>query len=122
MLNYSVAELRIYASARINCVCSWFEGFSMVIVESLAFGCVTISYNTFEAVKDTIDDEENGMIVYSNKPNELADKICYLIENPMVLDSMAEKSLEKCKAFDVEHIVDQWLQLYETIKTEKTNG
>lgn len=121
-LGYQSNVKDIYASARINCLCSWFEGFGMVIVESLAFGCVTISYNTFEAVRDTINDEENGMIVYSNNPNELADKICYLIENPMVLDRMAEKSLEKCKAFDVEHIVDQWMQLYETINKEKTNG
>lgn len=121
-LGYQSNVKDIYASARINCVCSWFEGFSMVIVESLSFGCVTISYNTFEAVRDTIDDEGNGMIVHSNKPTELADKICYLIENPMVLDSMAEKSLEKCKAFDVEHIVNQWISLYDSIKKEKANG
>lgn len=120
-LGYQSNVAAVFASAKINCLCSWFEGFGMVIVESFAFGCVTISYNTFEAVRDTIDDEVNGMIVYSNKPQELAEKICYLIENPHMLDRMAKKSLEKCKAFNVENIVDQWINLYETIKAEKVN-
>ncbi|MDY2624113.1 MAG: glycosyltransferase [Alloprevotella sp.] len=121
-LGYQCNVKEIFSSARINCVCSWFEGFPMVIVESLAFGCVTISYDTFEAVRDTIDDGINGMIVSSNTPDELAAKICYLIENPRVLNRMADKSIEKCKAFDVEKIVDQWIALYETIKIEKVNG
>ena len=121
-LGYQSNVKDIYASARINCVCSWYEGFPMVIAESLAYGCVTISYDTFEALRDTINDNVNGMIVHSNKPTELADKMCYLIENPQILESMAKKSLEKCKDFDVEHIVNQWTQLYEIIKKEKANG
>lgn len=50
------------------------------------------------AIPSMIKNEENGCLVQSNKPDELAEKMKYLIDNPDLLDKIKQNNQDKFNA------------------------
>jgi glycosyltransferase involved in cell wall biosynthesis len=69
------------------------EGHPWVIVEAMAFGLPIISTNQ-GAIRESVIDGENGFIVESNNPGQIADKINYLLLNPEISKTMGKKGKE----------------------------
>ena len=46
---------------------------------------------------------------------ELADKICYLIENEEERKSMAENAKLKAMQYSVDNIMHRWIRLFESL-------
>ena len=64
-------------------VTSEFEGFGLVIMESLHYGCPVISYDFKYGPKDLITDGVNGYLVEKNNIDMLAGTMVKMIENPI---------------------------------------
>ena len=105
-----------YRRASMLCVCSLHEGWPMVISEGMAYGCVPICYDTFESVHDLVKDRFNGLIVNSNTPEELAEHICHLIQNPDLREQFSANGKDYVGKFSSANIVKDWESLFENIK------
>jgi glycosyltransferase involved in cell wall biosynthesis len=57
------------------------EGHPLVLVEAMAAGLPIISTDQ-GAITESVIDGENGFIVKSNKPEQIAEKLDWLMENP----------------------------------------
>lgn len=70
------------------------EGQPWAISEAMAAGLPIISTNS-GAITESVIDGENGYIVQKNAPNQIAEKIKYLIEHPDLRKKMGDNSRKK---------------------------
>lgn len=118
-VGYQSNVVNYYQRAKMVCVTSWYEGWSMVIVEGMSNGCVPIVYDTFESIRDIFDDGVSGLIVESCTPAELFNKLNMLMTNSEKYKSLSDHAIEKVQQFTPSKIVDEWEKLYQEIKKEK---
>lgn len=101
-----------YTRAKILCMTSSYEGWPMVLAEAMAYGCVPVVYDTFEAVHDIIDTGKSGMIVKPFDDEAMVEALSSLADNPRLTESMAMEGREKIREFSVERIADRWERLF----------
>ena len=74
-----------------------------------------VSFDCPHGPSDIIKDYEDGLLVEKENIKELADKICYLIENENVRIKMGHKARENVKRFLPENVMPQWKNLFESL-------
>lgn len=52
-----------------------YEGFSMVLIEAMQYGCVPFVFNSFASLPDIIDDKVNGYVITPFDEGEYVQKI-----------------------------------------------
>lgn len=103
-----------YRKAKILCMTSTYEGWPMVLAEAMAYGCVPVAYETFEAVHDIIEDKINGFVITPFLTKKMAAAIERLIDNEILLEEFSRNGKEKIADFSVENIVDRWERLLDS--------
>ena len=94
---------------------SRYEGFGLVLIEAMSCGIPCISFDCPYGPSDVIKDGEDGALVENGNIKELADKICWMIENKRQRKQMGQMARENVKRFLPEKIMPQWKQLFETL-------
>lgn len=92
------------------------EGFGMVLVEAQQCGCVPIAVDSFPTVHDIIQNNRNGILVEDHNIDAYADALYELATNHEKWMQLAIAGIEDSKKFNVEHICDQWEELFREIK------
>lgn len=100
-----------YANASILCLVSNFEGRPMVITEGMQYGCIPITFDSYGAAREIIDDGVNGCLVPSFRIKEYANRLSELMDDEEKRVSMARNAQKKVKAFSAEIVADQWEKL-----------
>ena len=100
---------------------SIFEGFGLVITEAMSCGLPVVSYDCPCGPKDIITDGTDGFLVPTDNEQMLADKICYLIENPDIRTKMGVAALKKSENYHIEKIIPMWMRLFERLIAKKRN-
>jgi glycosyltransferase involved in cell wall biosynthesis len=108
--------IRYYKDASIFMLTSDLEGFGLVIIESMSFGCVPIVYGSYEAAYDIIDQGQCGFVTPKPyKKSETIKKMETLINDDTLRREMAIKAMEKAKKFSIDSISKKWYDLFEEI-------
>lgn len=100
-----------YEKASIFCLTSAFESFGLVLVESMAYGCVPMAFNSFETACDIIDDGLNGLLIRPFDVNLYARSLIDLMNNASLRIKMAKMAIDKSKSFDIDNIMPKWLDV-----------
>lgn len=103
-----------YARARFIGITSFWESWCMVLTEAMAYGCVPCVYDTYESLRDIVDDGVSGMIVKPT-PEAMAERIQWSIDHPEEWRAMSEEAHKRVKRFSVDRIVDQWEDLLKSL-------
>lgn len=104
-----------YIESSIFVLSSNHEGFGMVIVEAMACGVPPIAFTCPCGPKDIIQNQIDGILVENGNIPELAQQICYLIENEDIRKEMGKNSRENVIKFLPENIMNQWITLFDTL-------
>ena len=104
-----------YIESSIYAASSRYEGFPLSILEAISCGLPIVSFDCEYGPRELIDDGENGFLVEQNNINELANKICYLIEIKNKRIEFGRNSLEKSKKFNIDLIMKKWIELFKNI-------
>jgi len=107
---------KYYREASIFCMTSAYEGFGMVLVESAAFGCVPVAFDSFAAVRDIISDGENGVLVPAFDLDAYAEKLAQLMSDDALRERLAQTALSQIpEKFSPKKIVAKWENLFAEI-------
>ena len=101
-----------YASAKIFCLTSTFEGYGMVLVEAQSFGVVPISYRCFSSIDTIIDTNKTGYIIQEDDFKDYLLKLHTLMESDEKRYSMGIKGVEYVKKYNSTDIVKQWITYF----------
>ena len=105
-----------YQESAFYVMSSRFEGFGIVLVEAMACGLPTISFDCPNGPSDIITDGEDGFLVENGNIKQLSKKISFLIENEGTRISMGKKARENVKRFLPNEVMKKWIDLFESLK------
>jgi GalNAc-alpha-(1->4)-GalNAc-alpha-(1->3)-diNAcBac-PP-undecaprenol alpha-1,4-N-acetyl-D-galactosaminyltransferase len=95
--------------AAVSVLSSDFEGIPNALIESMSIGVPCISTDCSPGgAKLLIKNNENGLLVPRNSPEDLAVAMDYILSNPNEANRMARKALDSLKQFNEEKIFAQW--------------
>lgn len=103
-----------YCESSIFVLSSRYEGFGMVLIEAMSCGIPVVSFDCPCGPKDIIDDGKDGFLVESGNITELAEKICYLIENEEIRKETGKHGRISAQRFKIENIAQEWKRLFES--------
>ena len=103
----ALAKASIYISASSR------EGLPVSVMEAMAMQKPVVAYN-IRGVRDLVVDGKTGFLVPFGDVQGLAEKVCFLIQNPEVAREMGRKGRERVlKEFDLKIVMESMRKLYE---------
>ena len=90
------------------------EGFGLTAIEAMDNGCVVVASNV-GGLPEVVRDGEVGLLHRSEDIDDMAEKICRLIDNPKMLDDMKGRVKEYVGRFSYERYKELILDLYRKI-------
>lgn len=101
--------VEFYKRSRCLLMTSNFEGFGMVLVEAMQYGCVPFAYNSFESLTDIIDNGYNGFIIPPFNTDKYVEYLYqYAISSEDYKKKFEESAIAKSKTFDIGIIWKKW--------------
>lgn len=90
---------------------STFEGFGLVLVESMLFGCIPILFNSFASASDIINSGKNGFLIPPFHVKEYTNKLLNLMESPELIKEINNNVIHSIEKFNLDLIGEQWINL-----------
>ena len=104
-----------YTKASILCNTSVTEGWGLVLVEAMQYGCVPMAFDSYASVHDIIEDGENGYIIPAFEEKEYARKLDMLMYDKDFRMSIAKSGRESVKRFSPKVIALHWMEIFEKL-------
>ena len=103
--------LDYYLEASFICLTSNVECWGMALTEGMQCGCIPITFNSYAAASDIIDDGINGCLIRPFNLREYASRLSALMDNEFKRKKMAEAARKKVAEFDASKVAHKWKEL-----------
>ena len=88
------------------------EAFGLVITEAEACGLPVVAFNCPSAPAELVEDKSNGFLVKIGNIEQLAGRVCNLIEDKSLRKTFGARSVEISRRFDLQTVMTKWRSLY----------
>lgn len=102
-----------YLESSIYVMSSRFEGFGLVLIESMSCGLPVVSFDCPCGPKDIIKNKEDGFLIKFGDIEAMAEKIEYLILNKEKRKLFGKNARNNVQRFSQKNIMNQWKELFE---------
>jgi len=101
--------------AAVTVVCSRYENFPMVALEAMAAGCPLVASGV-GGLTELVQHGQNGLLCRPEDPDDLADKIRTLLQNPTLAARLGEQAAQDAaQRYAPEAIARQTLEFYSSV-------
>lgn len=107
-----------YLSSSVFVLPSRFEGFGLVIIESMACGVPVVSFDCENGPRSIITDGEDGFLIPPFDINLLAKKIMLLMNDHELRCAMGVNAQKAASQYEMDKIGLQWRLLFDELKGE----
>ena len=94
---------------------SRFEGLPMVLLEAKAKGLPIVSFDCMTGPAEIVSDGINGYLVPPENVEQMAEKICDLIEKPALREQFSAHAADNVELFGKDRIMCQWKDLIDSL-------
>ena len=105
-----------YLSSSVFVLPSRFEGFGLVIIESMACGVPVVAFDCENGPRSIITDGENGFLIPTFDIEAFAEKVMLLMKDRELRLRMGENAYRTAAKYDIDRIGLQWKQLFDELK------
>lgn len=113
---------KLITSSSIVVLPSYREGFPKILIEAAACGRPVITSDV-PGCRDAIENNKTGLLVPVRNAKELAKKIIYLLDNPLISRAMGKAGRKRAEnLFDINIVVDKHLKIYSALLANSENG
>jgi glycosyltransferase involved in cell wall biosynthesis len=104
------------SASSIFALTSDYEGFPLVVLESMVCGLVPVCFACQTGPTDIITNEENGFLIPLKELDHFAEKLAFLIENDKRRTEMARNAMKRAEDFTPDKIAQRWMSEFERLK------
>lgn len=115
---YTLHSATEYLRSSIFLLPSVFEGWPLVVVESMAYGVPVIAYDCPCGPSEIIQNGVDGFVTKYQDPQKMIDKVNYLIEHPDVRIEMGKRARVNIQRFSMDDIMGRWIGLFDGLTSE----
>lgn len=105
-----------YERASVLILTSEYEGFPLVLAESMSFGVVPVVYASYPAVYDIIKNKKNGLIVEPRNGKFVVDEMAFTLATILKEDNkrnkMAQEAIKTSQKYSIDVIYHQWMRVF----------
>ena len=105
-----------YAGSSMLVMSSHYEGFPMVMIESMACGLPVVTFDYKCGPRDIIDHGENGLLVEDGDITGLAAAMMRLMDDEALRKRMGENAKNVVERYSEEKVMHLWKNLYLKVK------
>ena len=113
--HYTDNIIEKYRDASIYVLSSRYEGFPLVLLETLALSLPIVSFDCKTGPNEIIKDGYNGFLVEPENVQILAEKVLILINDDKLREQISKNAFEESKKYKIDNIISQWEKLIESL-------
>ncbi|MGI3783382.1 MAG: glycosyltransferase, partial [Janthinobacterium lividum] len=118
LAGYTKNPSAVYERASCSLLTSRFEGFGLVLLESLSHGCPVVSYDVKYGPADIVADGVNGFLVGSAMQQQMARRVVEVLTDENLRRRLSENAAQPRTEFSEESFVARWSELFHRLDDE----
>lgn len=118
LAGYTKNPGEVYERASCSLLTSRFEGFGLVLLESLSHGCPVVSYDVKYGPADIVADGVNGFLVGSAMQQQMARRVVEVLTDEPLRRRLSEDAAQPRTEFSEETFVARWSELFHRLDAE----
>ena len=89
------------------------EGFPNVVIEAMACGCPIVAFDCPTGPREILGDSIYGELLIDFTRENLAERICKLLDSPQNLAYLRDQSMNRALDFKAERVIRRWIDILE---------
>lgn len=114
-LPYKKDPFEIIKNAKCVTLTSIYEGFPMVLVESLSLGTPVVSLDIVSGPSEIIEHKKNGLLIKERETENFATALHTICTNEALYLKLKEQTLASVTQFSMQEISEKWNQLLQDV-------
>ncbi|MEO3986521.1 glycosyltransferase [Plesiomonas shigelloides] len=107
---------KIYNDARLVLVTSYYEGFSMVLIEAMYYGIPSISFDVNSGPREIIKNNSTGFLIKDYDNEEYINRLVEIINNETkIMQTMSNNCLSEVRKYELDEVMKKWDILLDSI-------
>lgn len=115
LAGYTSDPAAVYRKASVCLLTSRYEGFGLVVLESMAQGCPMVSFDLNYGPRDMIEDGRTGFLVPQGDEAALARRTLEILADPALRDRLGTEALVAVHRYSSEAFLARWSALFNRI-------